>query len=438
MAQRKLVVISNDALVREDMDYLLTKPLFQELVKKGTWVETLKTIYPTVTYPCHTSMITGCYPNKTHLYNNEVDEWGNSAWVWERKYNHAKTIMDAAKEKGLTTANVFWPVLGNDPSIDFNIPEYWSQTPDEPLTVALKRLGTSDKVIKEIVEPNLYYIDGHQRQHPYADEFVFACARDMILKYQPDVLFVHPAGIDGLRHGTGLFNDQVTEQIDYTYYWVEKIVRALKETGNWENTDFILTSDHGQMNITRWCHPNILLANAGLIKFDKKLIGTREFETYEARAYIKALGGSAQVFITDKNDKEAYDLTYKVLSDAVKSKLYGFERIYTAEECDKEEHLNGDFDFVLESEPYTAFGQEPYGEYYTSYDLSDYRTGRATHGYLPDKGPQPSMLMIGPDFNEGVKIARRNTIDMAATIAKIFDLNMPDIDGEPIEEAIRK
>jgi predicted AlkP superfamily pyrophosphatase or phosphodiesterase len=432
MKNRKLVIISNDALVYEDMQYLLTKPLFQELVKKGTWVKTLKTIYPSVTYPCHTSMITGCFPNKTHLYNNEREEWGNSKWVWERKYNRVKTLIDAAKEKGMTTANVFWPVLGNDPNIDFNIPEYWSQTPDEPLTDALKSMGTSDKVIEEIVKPNLYYIEGHQRQHPYADEFVFACARDIILKYKPDVLVVHPAGIDGLRHSKGLFNDYVTEQIDYTYYWVEKIIRAIKEIGEWDNTDFILTSDHGQVDIKRWGHPNKLLAEAGLMTVDENNNIT------DYKAYVKTLGGSAQVYLKDKNDKESYDLTYKTFKDAMESGLYGIEKVYTAEECDKEEHLNGDFDFVLEFDSYTANGWEPFGPYFTSYDLSDYRTGRATHGFLPDKGPQPSMLMIGPDFNEGVVIERRHTLDMAATIAKIFDFDMPDIDGTPIEESIKK
>ncbi len=431
MKNRKLVVISNDALVTEDIEYLKTKPVFQELLNKGTWIKKVKTIYPSITYPCHTSMITGCFPDKTHLYNNEVDQWGDPSWVWERKYNHAKTLIDAAKEKGLTTANVFWPVLGNDPNIDFNIPEYWSQSASDPLTDALKRMGTSDKVIKEIVEPNLYYIEGHQRVHPYCDEFVFSCARDMILKYQPDVLFVHPAGIDGLRHQKGVFNEYVTEQLDYTYYWIEKIVRAIKEVGEWENTDFILASDHGQMDIMRWCHPNILLANAGLIKLDK------DNNTLEARAYIKAVGGSAQVFISDPNDKEAYDLTYKVFSDAVKSGLYGFERIYTREECQKEERLSGDFAFVLESESRTAFGWEPFGPYYTSYDLSDYRTGQATHGYNPKKGPQPSMIMIGPDFKEGAVIENCHNVDIAPTVAHIFGLDMPDVDGKVLKDALK-
>ncbi|MBO7186990.1 MAG: alkaline phosphatase family protein [Clostridia bacterium] len=444
MKNRKLIIVSNDALVKEDMDYLLTKPLIKQMAKKGTWVKTLKTVYPSITYCCHTSMITGCYPNKTHLYNNEVDEWGNSNWVWERSYNKMKTLLDAFKEKGLTTANVFWPVTGKDNSIDYNIPEYWSQTADEPLTVALKRMGTSDKVIKDIVEPNLHYIDGHQRQHPYCDEFVFSCACDMIKKYQPDLLVLHPGGIDGLRHQKGVFNEYVTEQVDITYYWLNKIVQAVKEIGEFENTDFIFTSDHGQMDIKRWAHPNVLSTEAGLITLNEENIknangkfidGNEAVSSY--RAYIKAVGASAQVFIKDKDDKEAYDLVHKLFSEKAKTKMYGFERVYTTEEALKETHLSGDFDFVLESDGYSAFGWEPFGPYYTGADISDYRTGVGTHGYLPDKGPQPSMLMFGPDFNEGVTIERRDTIDMVATLVKLFNLNMPDIDGKVIFEAIK-
>ena len=428
MAERKLLIISNDALVKEDMDYLFTKPLFKNLKKEGVWVKTLKTVYPSITYCCHTSMITGCYPAKTHLYNNEPDEWGNAIWTWDRMWNKAKTLIDAAKEKGLTTANVFWPVLGNDKNVDYNIPEYWSQTEDESLCDALRSMGTSEKVIKEIVEPNLYYIEGHQRKHPYADEFVFACTRDILVKYQPDVMVVHPAGVDDARHKHGVFNEYVTEELDYTYYWIEKIIRALKENGLYEKTDIILTSDHGQMNIVRWCHPNVLFVKEGFITLDK------DNNVTDMKAYVKPVGGSAQVFVTDKS---VYDKVYKFLTEAAESKLYGFQQVFKKEEV-KKYGLEGDFDFVLESDYNTAFGWEPYGEYYVEPDLSDYRMSAGTHGYLPDKGPQPSMFMIGPDFNKGVEIERRDTIDMAVTVAKVFGLDLTDADGKVIEEAIKK
>lgn len=429
--KRKLVIISNDALVREDLEYLKTKPAFHDIIKNGSLVESLKTVYPSITYCCHTSMITGAYPYKTHVYNNEVDELNNTDWVWERKYIKTKTLIDAFKEKGATVANVFWPVLGNDANIDYNIPEYWSQNENDDLCDAFKRMGTSDKVINEIVKPNLYYIEGHQRQHPYADEFVFACARDMLKKYRPDLLVVHPAGIDGMRHAYGIFNEYVTEQLDYTYYWIEKIVRVLKETGDFENTDIILTSDHGQSDIKRWCHPNVLLRELGLLSVDENE------KAFNAKAYAKPVGGSAQIFITDKNDKQTYNLVYDAFKKYADSKLYGFERIYTAKEALDEEKLGGDFDFVLESDGYTSFGGKFSGEYFTSYDLSDYRAGRGTHGYLPDKGPQPCLIAYGPDFKKGVTTGRRLTVDMVATLAKIFDLNMPDLDGTPIDEIIK-
>lgn len=428
---RKLIIISNDALVREDMEYLKTKPCIRELINKGSFIESLKTVYPSITYCCHASMLTGAYPNKTGVYNNELDEVNNTAWTWDRKHIKVKTLVDAFKEKGKTVANVFWPVLANDPNIDYNIPEYWSQNENDPLVDALSRMGTSKEVIEDIVKPNLYYIEGHQRKHPYADEFVFSCARDIIKKYNPDLLVVHPAGIDGLRHSKGIFNDYVTEQLDYTYYWIEKIVRAVKENGEFENTDIILTSDHGQMDIKRWAHPNVLLREMGLLE-----VGEDGKSIVDAKAYAKSVGGSVQIFVTDENDTETKRRIYDTFSEYAKTMMYGFERIYTKEEANNEERLAGGFEFVLESDGYTAFGGKAIGSYYTSYDLSDYRTGRGSHGYLPDKGPQPCMIMYGPDFKRGVKVKRRPTVDMVATLAKIFDLDMPDVDGTPIDEVI--
>ncbi len=428
MNNRKTVIISNDALVTEDYEYLLTKPLIRELMAKGSWVKTLRTVYPSITYCCHASMITGCYPDKTGVYNNEVDGFGENDWNWERKYIQTKTLVDAAKEAGKTVANVFWPVLGNDPNIDYNIPEYWSQTPEEPLYDALKRMGTTDRVWDEIIQPNLYFIEGHQRQHPHADEFVFACARDIILNYNPDLLLVHPGGIDGMRHSHGIFNEYVTEQLDYTYYWIEKIVRALKETGAWENTDLILTSDHGQMNMIRRANPNVLLAQKGFLTVDQA------GQVTDCKAYIKAVGASAQVFLTDKSDETRKALE-ELLTNASHTGMYGFSRCYTAKEAAEEERLAGKFDFVLETDGHTAFGPGVTGDYFTPYDFKDYRLGKATHGYLPDKGPQPSMLCVGPSFREGVVVERRNTVDMAATVAHLRGWNLP-CDGEVIEEIL--
>ena len=427
MKKRKLVLISMDAMVKEDFDYLLTKPFFKSLFEKGSWIKTLRTIYPSVTYPCHSAMITGCYPEKTGIYNNELDEYRSKYWHWKRKDIKVKTLVDAAKEAGYTVANVFWPCLAGDPNIDYNIAECWSMTPEESFVDVMRACGSTEQVMADIVNPNKHFIENHQKQCPRCDEFVYACGRDMILKYNPDVLLMHPCNLDGTRHRYGLFNDYVTASLDLTCYWLEKIVWALQEIGEYENTDIVLTSDHGQIDIKRTCNPNRLLVDAGLITYDA------DGNLATKRAYVRGIGTSAQVFVTDKS---AYEQTYRLFCEAAASGLYGFERCYTREEIKEFEHLDGDFDFVLETDGYTSFGDRFGDTYFTNFDVSDYRTGRATHGHLPDKGPQPTMLLVGPDFKAGVQIERRSTLDTAPTLAKILGASLPDADGTVIEEIL--
>lgn len=69
-------------------------------------------------------------------------------------------------------------------------------------------------------------------------------------------------------------------------------------------------------------------------------------------------------------------------------------------------------------------------------DTSDYRYGRATHGYLPWKGPQPVFLAKGPDFRENVVLESGRLIDQTPTYAKILGVDLPHADGKPIEELI--
>ena len=69
-------------------------------------------------------------------------------------------------------------------------------------------------------------------------------------------------------------------------------------------------------------------------------------------------------------------------------------------------------------------------------DLSDYRYGKATHGHNPDKGPQPIFFGFGKDIKEGVIIERRPTVDEAPTYAKILGVEMPGVDGTPIDEML--
>ena len=107
------------------------------------------------------------------------------------------------------------------------------------------------------------------------------------------------------------------------------------------------------------------------------------------------------------------------------------------EEIAELEHLDGDFSFVLESDGYTSFSDSCKRPLVAKLDLTDFRFGRATHGYYPDLGPQPTLIAKGPHIKEGVVIDRRPIVDEAPTYAKLLGAELPDAQGTAIEEILK-
>ena len=68
--KKKLFVLSMDAMVREDIAYLETKPNFKRIMEKRAEVDKVLTVYPASTYPAHTTLMTGCYPGKHGVFAN--------------------------------------------------------------------------------------------------------------------------------------------------------------------------------------------------------------------------------------------------------------------------------------------------------------------------------------------------------------------------------
>lgn len=429
--KNKLVVISADAMVDADLAYMATKPNFSELMKRASVVKHVRTIYPTVTYPAHTSMMTGAYPEKHGVISNEELTVGapKQPWCWFNRASKVKDIFHTAKAAGYTTAGVFWPVTGCHPAIDYLVDEYWPQFEGDSLIEAFRRAGSSEDVIEKIVKPNV--CEGRMQIHPDADEMGFRFAASMIRAYQPDLLMFHPANIDGMRHKYGLFNEHVTAALDDTDRWLGELVQATKDVGVYDQTNFVLMSDHGQMNIQRIIHLNVVLADHGLIRVD----GAGNVESWDA--FTHSAGMSDYVFLKPDADgalrKKVYDLLLQLRDEGI----YGVSEVFTREEIAARERLDGPFDFVLETDGYTAFGQRVVRPLVSTFDSTDYRYGRATHGYLPDKGPQPVFIAAGPAVRPGIEIERRPIVDMPCTMARMLGLELPDADGQAIEEMLR-
>ena len=430
---KKLIVFSADAMVWEDVAYLRTLPNYKKYLDGGCVVERIESVYPTNTYPCHATMMSGVYPDKHRVVGNFHLTPGRrpSLWLWEHdNVKWKEDIFRAAKQAGYRTAAVFWPVTGAHPYIDDLISEYWPQTPEEDACYqeSWRKLGASDEMIR-IIEKNMDL--KAIKSHPFRDHFAVLCAADVIRRTRPDVLFVHPANIDGARHATGVFSDQVRAAVEETDRWLGELMQAVEEIGELANTNLVMVSDHGQMESKRVLNPNVLLADHGLIRVAED----GSLESWDA--WCQAGGMSGLVYLRDPKDKTLYDRVYGLLKDLAAEGIYGFTQVFTVEETARNYHLDGDFSFVIESDGYTGFWENYTRPLVTNFDVSDYRMGRATHGYLPAKGPQPTFLAKGPDFKENVVIERARLVDEAPTYAKLLGVELLNVDGRALKELLR-
>jgi predicted AlkP superfamily pyrophosphatase or phosphodiesterase len=425
--KQKLIVFSADAMVHEDIAFLSNLPNFKKYLAGGSEIKSLRSIYPTVTFPVHVSLETGMYPGHHGIISNLEIHPGllHQRWNWMHQRVRRRDIYDAAKEAGLATGSAYWSVTGAHPSIDYLINEYWTQSPGESIREAFSRIGTKDEMIA-IMEK--YQTEDFENRIPDWGNFIVNCACEIIRNYSPDLMTIHVPNLDKLRHHYGVFNEKVTRGIEVIDGYIGQVMEAAEAAG--VGTNLFLLSDHGQLEIKRNININVLFADYGLIRTDDQ----GNFIDWDA--YSCSNGMSALVFLKTPGDFRMYEKVYAILRSFCDEGIYGIGNVFTEPEIREREGLGGDFSFVLETDGYTSFGDDWRRPLVKSMDLSDYRYGNATHGYLPDKGPQPVLIAKGPAVTNGVILERRRVIDVAPTIAKLLGLEFKGADGTSIDEII--
>lgn len=429
---QKLIVISMDALVYEDLAHLKHMDSFRWMLENGALAKHVRSIYPSLTYPCHTTMATGCYPNKHGVVNNTEDTVGDAdpRWLFDHKNVHCPDIFDACRAAGLTTACVGWPVTGNHPSVDYLVDECWPYGAGDidAYRDAYLSTGTPQELFDRVVAPVLQMRVG--RKQPDSSFFLTHISAEIIRQYRPDVLFMHVGNVDSFRHKTGVFSPKVEEGLDQSEQILAEIIQATKDAGCFEQTNFVVTADHGQLNYTHTVNINTLFAKEGLIDVDDtgRVTGWR--------AYCFPSGMSAQIHLSDRTDKTLYFEVYSLLQNACSSGLWGISKVYTADEVREAEKLDGPFSFVLETDNTASFGIDWTGPAIQPNELGECGCIRGDHGYHPSKGLRPPFIACGPSIKRGAEISDAKLVDGAPTYAAIMGVELPEADGRALTELL--
>ncbi len=420
MDRKHLIVISVDALVYEDIADRRELPLFDKLINEGSFTEQVMTIYPSLTHAVHAAIIAGKPAGDTGVISNTVFTPGSRDMPWYNRLSDIKcgTIFDLTHKAGLKTAACHWPVTANaGEKIDYLIPELMAKDLEDADGDWMKAYGAvgTTPCLMELLEKALDTY-GYDLKHPVYDEVQNACVCEIIKKYKPDVLFTHPGFVDSERHRTGLFSPYVTASVKKTEKWIKDIMEATKEAALYEDTDFIILSDHGHLPYSKMVRLNRLLKDEGLIKTGV----SGEIEDW--KVYAQSCDLSAYIFLTDPNDKELRQRTEKLIKKWIDEESVGIESFMTEKEAEETYGLSGTFDFIVEAADGFHFEDDWNGAAITDMLPTVEGYGHSAHGHRPEKGPQPVLIGFGPDFEKGRVIKKGNVLEHYKLFKKLLNI----------------
>ena len=196
-----VIVISVDGLMPRTYRQSRWKvPHLRALAATGAFADGVAGVFPTVTYPAHTTLITGVNPAVHGVYSNRLVNPLVSAdaddWYWYAREIKARTLPAAAHEAGLRTAAIGWPVsIGMDATV--LMPALWGASYSEQYRL-LQALGTPVTLLDRVEAS-----DGHRLRRPMTDAARTEVAAWTIRTYQPALLLLHLEDTDAVQHTFG-------------------------------------------------------------------------------------------------------------------------------------------------------------------------------------------------------------------------------------------
>ena len=378
----------------------------QKLKNDGAYAKGVNSVFPSMTYPSHTTIVTGVQPAKHGVYYNAVFEpTGSTGKIyWNDSSIKSPTIWEAAEKKGLTVAALFWPVSADAP-VQYNIPDIGSMG-EKTREAYTKPAGFIDE-LKANVFHDTSKIDYGK------DHNVARIAAYVIKKSKPNLMTIHFFSVDHFEHMQGREGDMVKAAVHDADSSVGIVIDALKDAGIWDNTVLIVTGDHGFMTVKKNVNPNVWLGNAGLIT---------DIKNDDWKAQFCTVGGSAYLYLKDKNDTKTLEQVKKILNDLPEEQKKYF-RIIDRKQLDAAGG-NPEVAFALSGENGASFGHAAKGE-----AIKEGHGG--THGYFPDFHEiQTGFIAHGPGIQKGKVIAEMNLRDISPVVAKLLGLSFPSAKGK--------
>ena len=397
----------------------ISVPTLKAMLKSGLYATGVRDALPSVTYPNHTTLVTGVWPAVHGVASNETFDplrKNMGGWYWYAVDIKAPTLWGAVHAAGGRVASLGWPVTVEQPAIDDDIPEYWRahNAEDRKLEHALITPGLSEAVF----DTAHVSVDDMGDTTPPADTVKAKAAAAVYALKKPMFFTLHLSSLDEEQHLHGPGSPEAHAALSR----IDGDIAGLVTTARAIEPDLVvmIVSDHGFAPVEHDINLIPAFVAAGLMTLDANGKPT----AWEAAPWTS--GGSAGVVLARPDDPALKARVEALLAKLVADPASGVHRVIRRAEIAK---MGGatDMDYFLDARIGYEFSPKTTGPLVTPGSL------KGMHGYFPDNPEMHATLIIdGPGLPIRGSVGEIDMRAIAPTAAKILGVALPSAQAAPL------
>jgi predicted AlkP superfamily pyrophosphatase or phosphodiesterase len=432
-AEHHVILITIDGLASYMLDDPLSPiPTIRRMAKEGTAAEGMRVSNPAVTWPNHTTLVTGVSPAKHSVLFNGVitrPDVGKPP-VLKRELDmkdlvQVPTLFHLLHANKLRSAGVNWPCTRNSGLLEDDFSDVPTQVTH--MTPRLK----DEMIAQGWLKPDVTDATFRALSAAVKDQIWTATALHLIKARRPNFLAFHMLVTDGIQHKYGPQTPAAYTSVAQADAQMKDLLAALKEAGIDKDTTVIVLADHGFKSATKLVNPNVVFRKNGLVQ-------TAALTIKNARAWSISEGGTALVYLNDPATKAADKAKvielmkdHEGVADVIDAAVE--HASLRMPDPAKNEQMA---DLILVAKDGYAFDNMAVGDLaVVSIVMNVHNVGH--HGYI-STDPRMNTLFVawGRGVKRGHKIGTIDNVDVAPTIAKLLGLKMDSVDGRVITEML--
>lgn len=392
-------------------------PNLEAFLQRGAYASNVRGVLPTLTYPSHTTLITGVSPGVHGIGANfTFDPYNKNqeGWYWYASDIRVPTLWDAAHAAGLSTANVHWPVSVGA-NIDWNLPQIWrtGMDDDRKLLAALATPGLLPSLEKDLGP----YANGIDEDLP-GDQNRTRFAIKLLETRKPQFMTVYLTALDTQQHASGPDTPASRDVLEH----IDQLIGQLVATAERVHPEgaIAVVSDHGFAPVQHDVNLYLPFIKTGLITL-------KDGKVTDWQAMPWFAGGSAAIVLRDPTNAAVKAQVSALLAKLQSNPLFAISH-------------------VLDHEQLVAQGGIAKAEWFVQFKLgyemaltmdtplpSQGSHYRGMHGYdsaLPEM--RSTFLVMGKHVPVARNLGEVDMRDIAPTLAALLGTSLPQAQGKAL------